>query len=304
MDLRLIARDRVFSTRDAARLGLDKNALSRLVRTGRCVRLTSGWYATVEEAPVGAELHRLKAIALGRQFRARAALSHHSSLLVAELPTYAADLDTVHLTMLVPAVGGVASARPGLAIHRPAGNLRIPSPDVHDPYCPRTVPVAHAAVQAGLLAGPEAFLVPADAALRASRTTSGQIAQAVGQFATHTGIGPVRAALPFVEPRHESPGESRTAFLLRALGLDAEPQVDLVVDGHRYRADFRIRGTRVLVEFDGAMKYQDHQSLFAEKQREDALRRAGWVVVRVVWADLADPDRVRQRMRRALSLAS
>jgi very-short-patch-repair endonuclease len=62
----------------------------------------------------------------------------------------------------------------------------------------------------------------------------------------------------------------------------------------------------VLVEFDGATKYAagDRRALFAEKQREDALRRAGWVVVRLVWADLDHPERVRNRVLQALALAA
>ncbi|NUQ31562.1 MAG: hypothetical protein HOP99_01850 [Dermatophilaceae bacterium] len=54
------------------------------------------------------------------------------------------------------------------------------------------------------------------------------------------------------------------------------------------------------------MKYADgrRETLFAEKQREDALRRDGWTVVRVVWADLDDPERLRRRILDALALAA
>ena len=92
------------------------------------------------------------------------------------------------------------------------------------------------------------------------------------------GIGPVRAALGHADGRHGSPGESRTAYVLRALGHDVEPQVEVSAEGRRYRADFRVRGTRVLVEFDGQVKYADPTALFEEKRREDALRRTscGW----------------------------
>lgn len=54
----------------------------------------------------------------------------------------------------------------------------------------------------------------------------------------------------------------------------------------------------MLVEFDGAVKYADgdRRVLFDEKRREDALRRAGWVVVRLVWTDLSDPDGLTRRV--------
>ena len=305
MDLHLIARDGIFSTADAARLGLDRNALKRLQRDRRCLRLTTGWYAVLDgEVPGRDELHRLRSVAVGRHLRDRAALSHHSCLLVAGLPTFAADLDTVHLTSLVASVGGVSVARRGVSVHRRVASLSMSSPDMLAPDRPRLVPIAWAAVQAGLVAGPEAFVVPADAALRSARSTSGELSRAVDVFAGHSGIGPVRAALSIVDARHESPGESRTAFVLTTLGFELEPQVEIVVEGRLYRPDFRIRGTRVLVEFDGAVKYDDRRALFEEKQREDSLRRAGWVVVRIVWADLADPQRVSHRVRAALSLVA
>lgn len=89
--------------------------------------------------------------------------------------------------------------------------------------------------------------------------------------------------------------------MLRCLGFDLEPQVEIRAEGRLFRTDFRVRGTRVLVEFDGAVKYVDRAALFEEKQREDALRRAGWIVVRVVWSDLAEPARLRRRLRNALA---
>ena len=52
MDVGQIARDGVFSTADAARAGLDSNALRRLVRQGRCLRLTRGWFAVHDGAVI------------------------------------------------------------------------------------------------------------------------------------------------------------------------------------------------------------------------------------------------------------
>jgi very-short-patch-repair endonuclease len=315
VNLDLLSVDGVFSTADAARHGLDKNGLARLTRSGQCVRLARGWYGAVHgQAPTPERLHRLRALALGRQFASRAAISHHSLLLVRDLPTFAARLDVVHLTSIRPAqvtTGGdaptrpsVTVRRPGLVVHRPVPGIGPSSPTAVGR--PATMPLALAIVQAGLLAGPEAALVPADAALRAELTTVAELGSAVVAFAGHTGIGPVRAALPHASGLHESPGETRTAFVLRLLGFELEPQVLVPVDGRPFRADFRVKGTRVLVEFDGALKYRDDdgRALFAEKQREDALRRAGWLVVRIVWADLMHPERLRRRVLEALALAA
>jgi very-short-patch-repair endonuclease len=166
------------------------------------------------------------------------------------------------------------------------------------------VPPAWAVVQTGLVHGPESALVAADAALSRGLVGTEQLARAVDGLAGHPGMAPVRAALQHADARHESLGETRTAYVLRCLGFDLEPQVELVAEGRRYRADFRVRGSRVLVEFDGAVKYTDRAALFEEKQREDALRRAGWVVVRVVWSDLAQPARLHRRLWEALAHAA
>jgi very-short-patch-repair endonuclease len=73
--------------------------------------------------------------------------------------------------------------------------------------------------------------------------------------------------------------------------------------GRTYVADFLIDGTRVIVEFDGRGKYDDPTVLFAEKQREDELRRLGYVVVRLTWEDLSRPEQVRRRLAAAVALS-
>lgn len=309
MRLDLLGADGVFSSADAALHGLDGHALGRLVRSGECLRLTRGWYAVTPAEPLTARSrHALTATALGRA-NPGAVVSHHSALVLHGLPTYAVDLDTVHLTALPRASGArvpnTSARRLGLVIHRPIPALALsPTPGVLVPSVTTTVPLAWAVVQTGLVHGPEAALVPADAALARGLVSADRLARAVDGLAGHPGMATVRAALRHADGRHESPGETRTAYVLRGLGFDLGPQVELTAEGRRYRADFRIRGTRVLVEFDGAMKYADRRALFEEKQREDALRRAGWLVVRIIWSDLADPARLRRRLQRAILQAA
>ena len=61
------------------------------------------------------------------------------------------------------------------------------------------------------------------------------------------------------------------------------------------------------VEFDGAVKYSGGEygdprgRLLAEKARHDALVEAGWLVLRVTWDDLSDPDLLLGRIRAALA---
>ena len=63
------------------------------------------------------------------------------------------------------------------------------------------------------------------------------------------------------------------------------------------RVDLGYPELGVLIEFDGKVKYQQPfrpgqtpaEVVIAEKLREDRLRALGYVVVRFVWSDLADP---------------
>ena len=80
------------------------------------------------------------------------------------------------------------------------------------------------------------------------------------------------------------------------------PQVELRRDGQSYWVGFMLDGTRVVIEFDGRMKYTDPKVLFVEKQREDEIRSWGYVVVRLTWDLLNEPPRVRQRIEDALAL--
>ena len=58
----------------------------------------------------------------------------------------------------------------------------------------------------------------------------------------------------------------------------------------------------MVVEFDGLVKYAGQQgraALAAEKARESAIVDLGYEVVRLVWADLANPAEVARRIRTA-----
>ena len=162
------------------------------------------------------------------------------------------------------------------------------------------VATAVGVVQAGLEGVPLSALVAADAALHRGLVTTEQLTAACELLAGCRGIGPVRAILREADSRIESPGESVIGHRLRALGYRLEPQLEVATDvGDRY-ADFRIEGTRVLVEFDGAEKYADKRASFGEKWREDAMRRKGWFFARYVWAELDDVALIRDRTQAAI----
>ena len=62
----------------------------------------------------------------------------------------------------------------------------------------------------------------------------------------------------------------------------------------------------MVIEFDGKMKYDGidgKQALVDEKAREDRLRALGYEIVRLTWADLARPGRVKAMVLAAVKRA-
>lgn len=117
------------------------------------------------------------------------------------------------------------------------------------------------------------------------------------------------AVLGALEPKTESPGESRTRALLQRLGFE-KPVVQLILettDGG-YRADFAWPELMIIIEFDGEGKYTDYEPtpavLLAERRRETLLMEQGWIFVRLRWSDLDSPEEVRRRLESAIDRAA
>jgi very-short-patch-repair endonuclease len=107
--------------------------------------------------------------------------------------------------------------------------------------------------------------------------------------------------LDVLDARSESAGETRTRLLLSSFGMDTfAPQVVIMTTAGPFRADFADAEARVIIEFDGAVKYTDfkptQEVLLAERWRENALVEAGWRVFRLKWNHLDRPGELRSRL--------
>lgn len=281
MDLSALSAEGVFSASSAARAGVLGGELRRLERAGDCHRLLRGWYAIGPVGDARAE-HRLRTTALVRHLGS-VCPSHHSLLVLADLPTVRADLDVVHLTRLVDTH---SRHRPGAVIH---------------PRLDGRVLLAQAIVQTGQVNGRDDALVAADAALHRRVLAPEELDTALDRFRGHPHTAAVRRVLRLADRRAESPGESILRRILVEGGLAVTPQLAVHDGPVTWRADLVVDGTPVLVEFDGLVKYASSDDLVAEKRREDRLRALGFVVVRVTWADLRRPERVVAEVRRAVA---
>lgn len=111
------------------------------------------------------------------------------------------------------------------------------------------------------------------------------------------GVRRARWVLEMTTLWSESPGESQVRWLTRALGLPpGSPQVQITVDGYRYFVDLCWPDLRIIIEFDGRLKYERMDVIWEEKRRQDRIESAGWRFLRVTWEDLADLEALAARI--------
>lgn len=131
-----------------------------------------------------------------------------------------------------------------------------------------------------------------------------QLHEPVSRMRGWKGVGYARAAIELANPAAESPLESLSRFNAYEAGIPAA-LIGWPVrgeSGRRYWADFLWKDHRVIGEADGKSKYGlTADVLFAEKEREDDLRRAGFDVVRWSWDDaVVNPTKMIRRLELAL----
>lgn len=283
-----------FTRRDALEFGASDEQLRAWCRAEDVLSGAQGSYflpsGDVDTIAAEAETQRRRIRALLLVLGEGYVVTHQSALLAWDLPIDpSCNTREIHLGHQE---GHRWSRRPGVRLHRVPDAVSITTASGLP-----TVSAAYAIVQVGAGVGVEAAVVPADAALRNYLASPTDLAEAVERSRKTPGCTRLATLLDLVDPRSESPGESRLRLLLRAAGVPVTPQV--VVrdnDGHFVaRVDLLVDGTRTIVEFDGLRKYRgagNSEALVNEKRRELALRRLGHRVVRVVWDDLGDPERV------------
>jgi hypothetical protein len=112
----------------------------------------------------------------------------------------------------------------------------------------------------------------------------------------------LRPAIGLVEPARESVIESLSAGHFECAGLPRPLfQEPVRTAAGVFFPDCLWRAQRLIGEADGAIKYADQAAIVAEKEREQALRDAGWQIVRWLGKEImARPQSVVERVARAL----
>lgn len=269
------------------------------------MRVRRGAYADAAlwcEAPAD-ERFRLTVLATART-RPGDVVSHHAALALLGLPLW--QYDRSRIDLLTGIRQGVA--RDGLHLH-PRGATSVAASVDGVPV----TSVASAVVRTALTMGRACAVVAGDAALKQGRVTLAELVDEVALVSPHQGRGRALAAVLDMDEKAESVGESRCRMALQDLGFTIESQVVLHDDHGAFvaRVDFVVDG--VVVEFDGRLKYRagenagddgpsPEQVVWLEKRREDAVRRLGYPVERVVWDDLTRPGLIGARIRAARTI--
>jgi hypothetical protein len=294
---------RTSELRDA---GYTPGELSRLVRKGDLTRIRRGCYgpAVPTESLDSIEQHRRLVHATFPLLALGAVVSHTSAAVLHGVPLFATTLTRVQLTRdQIP--GG--KARSATQLH--AAALDASDVVVVDGIAVTTLPRTVADLARSLSF--EQAVVTGDAALRQGLSRD-EIEDCLLRMRRWPGIIQARRVTRFLDGRSESPGESRSRVGFLTSGIPSpEPQHEVYDQRGRFiaRTDFAWGQFRTLGEFDGKTKYgrllkpgeTPDDAVYREKVREDALRGAGWQVVRWTWADLARPQEIASRLRQAFA---
>ncbi|MCB9424989.1 MAG: DUF559 domain-containing protein [Actinobacteria bacterium] len=143
-------------------------------------------------------------------------------------------------------------------------------------------------------------LAIADAATHQRMCGVDDLADVAESFHGRHGVRRVAWLAENVDPAAESPGETWTCIVLTMLGYAPTSQVVVRDAGRTARVDFLLEDGRTIVEFDGLIKYQTSAAteVNSEKDRQAWLESLGYVVVRVLWKHLADPETLAARLAR------
>jgi very-short-patch-repair endonuclease len=293
--------------RDAIASGYSDDELHRLARAGEWLRLRRGAYLDGPRPASVAEQHRLLVHATMAGLRRPAVVSHQSAAILHGMVSWSTRLDRVHVTRRPPAVQDtgrvlrchVARLRPDEVVEIDGLAVTCPVRTVLD--LARALPL-------------EAAVVTLDAALHAGTVEHDQLRSGLGALFGVPGSRRAARAVALADGRSESVGESRSRVVLHQQGVPpTDLQHEVRLDGRVVaRTDFVWEDHRLVGEFDGRIKYgrllragqQAGDAVFEEKRREDAVREAGWGVIRWCWDDLHRPGQLAARIRRAQARAS
>lgn len=298
----------VFTRAQAFECGFSLDEVRRAVSSEAWRRVRRGTYVTAQRwdelGLAGRHVLGLRAVMLSAAPPVVA--SHSTAAAVLSLEQWEPSYEWVHVT------------RPAHSARREAGvwhhEATLPSSDVVTMSGVLVTSPLRTALDIARTVDFEHAVVVLDSALRLTSTGVEMLLARHLETADWPGARGAGRAVAFADSRSGSVGESRSRVHLAGVALiEMLSQVSIYDERDRLVGvtDWLVDG-KTIIEFDGQMKYvlggldpvALSERLWREKQREDALRRLGYEVVRIVWSDLYYPERIRSRVREAMARAA
>lgn len=144
-----------------------------------------------------------------------------------------------------------------------------------------------------------------DAFCRTGMVSAAQLTARLATTYGERGTRRLERALALMDPRAESPQESRVRVMLRLAGVPKPvPQFTVIHRGTFVaRLDLAWPDDRVGLEYDGAWHEAPEQRI-RDAQRLNRLRHAGWRIIRVTREQMRPFDAVVEKVRSALAGSS
>lgn len=296
----------IFSGEQARAAGYTSKEIQRLRVAGQLTSVRRGVYAQTASwrslDPVARHLAELLALRL--VLTEPAVISHVSAGVIHGLSLLTPELQTLHVTR-----PGVSASRQEAGIHHHV--CALPETHIVELDGWRVTSLARTSIDIARESSlPEAVAV-LDSALRLGLPPR-ELTEMFLSCRNWPGARTAARALTFADGRAANAGESWSRVELARLGV-APTEIQRTLydeDGLVGIADFVWDPQRVVGEFDGRLKYNVAEGssgadaaeiLWTEKRREDRIRGLGYEVVRWVYADLFQPERLAARVRQALA---
>lgn len=276
----------ILRTGQLAAQGWSPPEIRARVKKGELVVLQRGFYV---RGPVPAsDLDVLRAKAAWLAAGADTIVSHATAAVCLGLPVRRAAAAKVHFTRTT----GSPQLRSTVHIHK----AKLVEEEITTWFGMRVTTVARTLIDLGRTEECRWAVVSMDAALHRGQITLQDLQEQLLRHPKVAGLRGARRAMLLADSLNESPGESLCRIAFHESGIEP-PQLQKRIDdkdGFVGRVDFCWPDRMVILEFDGREKYfanaragqSPSDVLWAEKKREDRLRRLGYAIVRVVWDDI------------------
>jgi predicted transcriptional regulator of viral defense system len=280
-------RVKFFTTERLRASGKSHGQIATLVRNGVLVPIGRGIYVTHAVARDFATVphgdHVLRAAAAVIHNGPGCAVSHQSAALLHNIDLIGKQDTEVTITSWTGgrhghrhAVHTYSNAMPGLHLTRKFG-LPVTTAARTVVDLARTLPYAEG-------------VVAADSALHRGLTTAVELWQLAGEVRLRRGGARANRVVHFADRLAESPLESLARVIFDEAGLPPpELQVSITSADNQFigRVDFLWRKYKLIVEVDGAAKYDaDPRRARRQLWRDKALRRAGYEVLHFDWPEV------------------